>query len=344
MTKRKVLAAVIVVFSTLLSSFAFYAYQMLNTPNILVEKEDRSFIIDKGATFKDVQNALYEGGYVNDLVSFSFLARLMKYDESVKYGHYLLKKEMSNLQAIRMLRAGLQEPVTITFNNVRLMSEMPEKLSKYIQLSEEELTELLLSDSVASTYGFTRDNFISMFIPNTYEVYWTVSGKELLDRMHLEYEMFWSEKRKEKAKALNMTPVQVSTLASIVQAESIKKEESAKIAGLYINRLKRGIPLQADPTLVFALGDFTIKRILNKDREVNSPFNTYMHAGLPPGPINMPTIHSIDAVLNHESHKYIYMCAKEDFSGYHVFATNLIDHNANARRFQTALNNAKIYR
>lgn len=336
--------AVIIVFSTLLSSFAFYAYQMLQTPNILVDRADRSFIIEKGATFKDVQNALYDGGYVNDLVSFSFLAKLMNYDESVKYGHYVLRKNMSNTEAIRMLRAGLQVPVTITFNNVRLINELPEKLSKYIALSEAELETLLLNDSVANAYGFSSNSFVSMFIPNTYEVYWTVSGKELLDRMHNEYEMFWSDKRREKAKALNMTPVQVSTLASIVQAESIKKEESARIAGLYVNRLKRGIPLQADPTLVFAMGDFTIKRILNKDREVNSPYNTYLNPGLPPGPINMPTIHSIDAVLNHEEHKFLYMCAKEDFSGYHAFATNLVEHNANARRFQAALNKAKIYR
>lgn len=344
MTKRKVLVAVIIVFSTLLSSFAFYAYQMLKTPNILVDKEDRSFYIDKGASFKDVQNALYEGGYVNDLMSFSFLAKLMDYDNSVKYGHYLLKRNMSNLEAVRMLRAGIQEPVMLTFNNVRLLDELPEKLSKYVQLPQDELSRILLSDSVAEAYGFTRDNFISMFIPNTYEVYWTVSAKELLDRMKSEYDMFWSDKRKEKAAALNLSPVQVATLASIVQAESIKKEESAKIAGLYINRLKRGIPLQADPTLVFALGDFTIQRILNKDREIISPYNTYLNPGLPPGPINMPTIHSIDAVLNHEEHKYLYMCAKEDFSGYHSFATNLKDHNANARKFQAALNKAKIFR
>lgn len=344
MTKRKVLVGVIIVFSTLLSSFAFYAYQMLFTPNFQTEREDKPFIIDKGATFKDVQNALYDNGYVTDLVSFSFLAKVMGYDEAVKPGYYLIKKNMSNLEAVRMLRAGLQEPVNITFSNVRMLSELPEKLEKNIMLTKEELSDLLLSDSTARAYGFRQETFISMFIPNTYQVYWTISGKNLLDRMKAEHEKFWDEERLQKANDLGMTPAQVATLASIVQAESIKPEESAIIAGLYLNRLKRGMPLQADPTLVFAIGDFTIQRLLNKDREVNSPYNTYMNAGLPPGPINMPTIHSIDAVLNYENHKYLYMCAREDFSGYHAFAATLQEHNVNAKKFQDALNRAKIYR
>lgn len=332
------------VFSTLLSSFAFYAYQMLFTPNFQTQREDKPFIIEKGATFKEVQNSLYDYGYVTDLVSFSFLAKLMNYHETVKPGYYIIRKDMNNIDAVRMLRAGLQQPVDITFSNVRLLSELPEKLSKNLMMSEQELEELLLSDSVAAAYGFNQQTFVSMFIPNTYEMYWTITGKAFLDRMHNEYAKFWSAERKEKADALGMTPVQVSTLASIVQAETIKNEESAIVAGLYLNRLKRGIPLQADPTIKFALGDFAIQRLLTKDLETDSPYNTYRNAGLPPGPISLPTIHNIDAVLNYEEHKYLYMCAKEDFSGYHAFATNLTEHNQNARRFQEALNQAKIYR
>jgi len=345
MTKRNVLVGAIVVFSTLVSSFAFYGYQMVFTPNFLTEKEeDKPFIIPKGATFKDVQNSLYDNGYVTDLVSFSFLARLLDYDESVKPGYYIIRKDMNNIDAVRMLRAGLQVPVDITFSNVRLLSELPEKLGNSLMLSKEELEKLLLSDSVAEAYGFTPQTFVSMFIPNTYEVYWTITGKALLDRLKDEYDRFWNEDRMAKANALGMTPVQVATLASIVQAETIKKEESATIAGLYLNRLKRGMPLQADPTIKFALGDFAIQRLLTKDLEVDSPYNTYKNAGLPPGPIAMPTIQNIDAVLNYEQHKYLYMCAKEDFSGYHAFATNLVDHNKNAKRFQDALNKAKIFR
>jgi len=336
--------AVIVVFSTLLSSLAFYGYQMLYTPNFQTEGDDKPFVIERGATFKDVQNSLYDNGYVTDLVSFSFLAKVMGYHEVVKPGYFIIRKNMNNFDVVRMLRAGLQEPVTITFTNVRLLSELPEKICKNIALNEGDLLPLLQNDSVVKAYGFTPQTMISMFIPNTYQVYWTISAKELLDRMKQEYDAFWNAERKAKAEKLGMTPAQVTTLASIVQAESIKNEESATIAGLYLNRLKRGIPLQADPTLVFAIGDFTIRRLLNKDREINSPYNTYMYAGLPPGPINMPTIHSIDAVLNYEEHKYLYMCAKEDFSGYHEFATNLIAHNENARRFQEALNKAKIFR
>ncbi len=345
MTKRNILVGAIVVFSTLVSSFAFYGYQVLFTPNFLTETDgDKPFIIEKGATFKDVQNSLYDNGYVTDLVSFSFLAKLMSYDEAVKPGYYIIREDMSNIDAIRMLRAGLQVPVDITFSNIRLMSELPEKLSKNLMMSEQELEALLLNDSVAEAYGFTKQTFISMFIPNTYEVYWTITGKAFLDRMKDEYTRFWSDQRKEKAEALGMTPIQISTLASIVQAETIKKEESATIAGLYLNRLKQGMPLQADPTVKFAIGDFAIQRLLIKDLEIDSPYNTYRKAGLPPGPINMPTIQNIDAVLNYEKHKYLYMCAKEDFSGNHAFATNLVDHNENARRFQNALNKAKIFR
>ena len=176
-----------------------------------------------------------------------------------------------------------------------------------------------------------------MFIPNTYQVYFNVVPEELIVRMHGEYVKFWNEDRKAKAAALGLAPVEVSILASIVQAETVKQDEAPIIAGLYINRLKKDIPLQADPTLVYAVGDFTLKRVLDVHKEVDSPYNTYLHAGLPPGPINMPQISSIDAVLNYQKSDYLYMCAKEDFSGYHNFATNLRAHNLNATRYQQAL-------
>ena len=206
------------------------------------------------------------------------------------------------------------------------------------------MASVLLHDSTAAYYGFKANTFISMFIPNTYQVYWTDSPEQILDRMKKEYDAFWTDERKQKAKNLNMTQEEVSTLASIVKGETNKMDEAPTVAGVYINRLKRGIALQADPTLVFAIGDFSIRRILNKDKNFDSPYNTYQHRGLPPGPINMPSIATLDAVLDYEDHNYLYFCAKEDFSGYHAFAKTLAEHNRNARKFQRALNRERIYR
>lgn len=325
------------VLSILLISFAFYGYQICYTPNVLVEKNERVIIIPKEANFKEVQRILHEGDYVQDLISFSFLARLMDYDEQVKPGRFILKPNMNNLEAIRFLRAGIQEPVNITFNNVRLVKELSEKITKNLHLKPEEFEAELIRFTLNNKYGFTRENILVMFIPNTYEVFYHVSAENLIERMHREYENFWNESRKAKAKQLGMTPIEVSILASIVQAESVKKDEAPVIAGLYLNRLKKDMPLQADPTLVFAVGDFTLKRVLNEHKEIDSPYNTYRNTGLPPGPINMPEIHSIDAVLNYKPSDYLYMCAKEDFSGYHNFTSNYKTHINNAIRYQRAL-------
>jgi UPF0755 protein len=183
-----------------------------------------------------------------------------------------------------------------------------------------------------------------MFIPDTYEFYWTTSAKQFADRMKNEYERFWNDERKNRAEQINLNPVEVITLASIVQSETAKKEELKTVAGLYINRLKRGQLLQADPTVKYAVGDFSLKRILNLHLEIESPYNTYKYVGLPPGPINFPETESIDAVLNFEKHNYIFMCAKEDFSGYHNFAGTLAEHNRNAAKYRAALNAEKIWK
>jgi UPF0755 protein len=184
---------------------------------------------------------------------------------------------------------------------------------------------------------------MSLFIPNTYEFWWDTSAEELFERMHKEYQSFWTEARSQKAQDLGLSKEEVSTLASIVQAESQKSDERPRIAGVYLNRLRIGMPLQADPTLVFAAGDFSIKRLTAKQMAIDSPYNTYKYAGLPPGPINLPDINSLDAVLNFEKHSYLYFCAKEDFSGYHSFAVGYDEHLSNARRYQRALNAANIY-
>ncbi|MBL3656932.1 endolytic transglycosylase MltG [Fulvivirga sediminis] len=337
MRNKKIFVIFLLIFTVLLSSFTFYAYQVIFTPNILVEKDDRIFIVSEDETFKSLQDKLHKHQYVSDMVSFSLLAKLMKYDENLKPGRYRLKGNMTNLEAVRLLRSGKQAPVNLTFTNIRLKSELAERLTSHLAVGEEEFNQALERFIENNKEGFNSNNVISLFIPNTYQVYYDISGEGLIERMLYEYKQFWNEERKAKAKNIGLTPLEVSTLASIVQAESVKRDESSKIAGLYMNRLKKGIALQADPTLVFASGDYGLKRVLNEHKEIDSPYNTYKYAGLPPGPINMPTIHSLDAVLNYEKHDYIYMCAKEDFSGYHNFAATYSEHIKNAKRYQRQL-------
>jgi UPF0755 protein len=337
MRNRKIFAVFIVVFTVLLTTFSFYGYQILKSPNILVDKTSQVFIIPKDATFSSVRDSLYTNDFVQDIVSFSFLARLMDYDVSIKPGRYVLEPNMSNVDAIRLLRAGIQVPVKITYNNVRLISDLAEKITRGIEIDQNQFIKAYDDYSRNNTLGLTRETAFCIFIPNTYEVWWNISADGLVERMEFEYENFWTSERVQKANDIGLTPINVSILASIVQAETRIKSESPQIAGLYINRLQKNMYLQADPTLVYAVGDFTLKRVLNIHKEIDSPYNTYKNKGLPPGPINLPEIWAIDAVLNYRKHSYIYMCAKEDFSGYHNFATNLTEHNRNAQKYQRAL-------
>ena len=343
MGKRKILVGFILVFSVTLSSFSFYFWQVVTSPNVLVDQESRFIYIPPGFTFKELQDLLYKDNYVNNLVAFSFLAKLMDYDKLIKPGRYLLEPNMSNRDAIRYLRSGEQVPVNITFNNIRLLDDLPPKICANIYLNPASFRKDLDDSITWNKYGFNKYTFICMFIPNTYQVFWTITSNELLDRMSYEYNRFWNDERKVKADSIGLSPIEVSILASIVQAECKMSDEAPTIAGLYLNRLKKNYPLQADPTIVFANGDFTINRVLNKHKELDSPFNTYKYSGLPPGPINAPEIRYLDAVLNYEHHNYLYMCAKEDFSGYHNFSSNLQQHLINARRYQRALNREGIY-
>jgi len=344
MKGRKIFILSVVIITILLSSFTFYFYQVLYAPNFLVEKESKHLFIPSGASFEDVQKIVYNERFVNDPVAFGMLAKFMKYNNLVKPGKFLIEKNSNNLEVIRKLRSGDQVPVRITFNNSRVLSDVAEKLTANIELDGEEFLNVINSEVIARKYNFDLETFRCMFIPNTYEVYWTITNEDLVDRLYNEYTRFWNSERISKASEIGLTPVEVSVLASIVQAEVSHHDESPVVAGLYLNRLHRNMPLQADPTLIYAVGDFTIKRVLNIHKEIDSPYNTYKYAGLPPGPINFPSIISIDAVLNYNKHNYIYMCAKEDFSGYHNFSSNLRQHNINARRYQQALNKAKLYR
>jgi UPF0755 protein len=293
--------------------------------------------------YKNVVDQLYEERVINDAVSFGFVAKILGYQEAVKPGLYQIDPKMSNLQLVRMLRSGQQTPVRVTFNTIRTKEDLAEKISANLEVSKEQFLELLQDSVYIRKFGVEEETVMSLFIPNTYEFWWDTSAEELFERMHKEYQIFWTDARKQKAQDLGLSQQEVSTLASIVQAESQKSDERPKIAGVYLNRLRIGMPLQADPTLVFAAGDFSIKRLTAKQMAIDSPYNTYKYAGLPPGPINLPDINSLDAVLNFQKHSYLYFCAKEDFSGYHSFAVGYDEHLNNARRYQRALNAANIY-
>ena len=334
-----------VVLSVTLSSFGFYAYQVVYAPNVLLRAQsDSSFYIYEGETFLAVRKRLDSLKYIGDATSFALLARFLGWDKRMIRGHYLLKRKSHNLKVLRQFRLGLQAPIRLTFSHARKLNQLPERLSHAFMFSEKDMRHLLVDSTTSRLYGFTQDNFLLMFVPNTYELYWDTSPQAFLDRMHQEYCHFWSASRRRKADTLGLTPVEVGILASIVQAETSKAREMSKVAGVYLNRLRRNIPLSADPTLVYAWNDFSIRRVLNRHKTIQSPYNTYLHTGLPPGPINAPKPYVIDHVLNATQHKYLYFCAKPDFSGYHVFAKTLRQHLQNAKAYQQALNKAKLFR
>ena len=342
--KSILVPGLIVLFLFLFVSFSYYAYQIVYTANIDTKDRDTYVLIPTGATYAEAMDSLEATGVIIDKLSLRFMSKLMDYDELVKPGRYKLEDGWSNRQLIGALRLGQQTPLNLTFANIRLRSQLAEKLAANVEPGEEEIDSLLNDQAYLATLGFDTTNIVSMFIPNTYQVYWTTTAPALMERMKKEYDKFWTPERKAKADKLGLSQQEVSTLASIVQAETIKNDEKPRVAGVYLNRLDKGMLLQADPTVVFAVGDFTIRRVLNVHLTHDSPYNTYKYKGLPPGPINVPNISSIDAVLNPEQHNYIYFCAKEDFSGYHAFATTEAEHQANARRFHRALNERNIMR
>tara|TARA_B100000424_G_C22917442_1_gene488139 strand:- start:433 stop:1383 length:951 start_codon:yes stop_codon:yes gene_type:complete len=316
---------------------------MLYSPNFLINADDKFIIIEENTDFNELIKKLEDDTLINDILSFSFLSKLMEYQENIKIGAYKVKMNMSNYEMITMLRSGNQTPIKLTFSYARKIEDLAEKITTKLKMSKDDLLNYL-NENINNYSGFKKTDIISIFLPDTYEVYWNISPEKLTNKMYSEYKKFWNEERLSKLQKINLNQKEAIVLASIVASESRMLDEADRIAGLYINRLNRNMRLQADPTLIFAANDFTIRRVLNKHKKIKSPYNTYIHRGLPPGPIRLASKKYIDAVLNYEKHNYIYMCAKEDFSGYHAFATNLSDHNRNAKKFQIALNMRKIYR
>ncbi len=334
---------IVIIFVIALSVAGFRGYQIYSyifEPNIL---SPGSIKIPLNATYEQVIDSLKKHDIIMNYKAFDWVAQRKKYPQAIKPGKYLLDKGLNTNEILNMLRSGNQIPVQVTFNNLRFINELAGAVSKYIEPDSVELLRKFSDPLIHEKFGFTESNFHCMFIPNTYEFYWTTTADQFLERMSMEYKHFWNEGRKNEALALGLTPEEVMTVASIVQEETNKKDEKPTVAGLYINRIKRGMPLQADPTVKFALGNFRIKRVLKSHLEIDSPYNTYKYPGLPPGPINFPEISSIEAVLHATKTPYIYMCARQDFSGYHNFSKNLSGHNENARKYKAALDSLEIY-
>jgi UPF0755 protein len=319
-------------------------YGRIFETNVSLDGEQALFYIPTGSDFEFVIDNLEKEGIIENRKSFRWVSVKKGYDLNVKPGRYKITNGISNNELVNMLRSGRQDPVMVVFNNVRTLDQLAGKVSRYLETDSVTLASYLSGADLVPKYGLEPETFTTLFIPNTYEFFWTATPEDFTERMAKEYKKFWEGERDRKAGQMEMTRSEVVTLASIVDEETLFDDENPRVAGVYMNRLKKGIPLQADPTLKFALGDFTVKRILNEDKKIDSPYNTYKYRGLPPGPISIPSVSAIDGVLNYEKHSYIYMCAKADFSGYHAFAKNLSQHNQNAREYQKELNKNRIYR
>lgn len=323
----------------------FKAYNKIFAPNIELENLNSDFIfIPTGSGYRDVAILLFDRGIIADRAAFEWLAEKKNYKNHVHPGRYRLEQGMSNNELINMLRSGEQVPVNVTFNNIRDREELAGLVAGQLELDSLDLLHKMNDQRIITSYGFEEETFTCMFIPNTYEFYWNTSPSEFLERMAKEYKKFWNEERKQKAHDLGLSQSEVTILASIVQEEQKQHvDERPVIAGVYINRLNKGMRLEADPTVKYAVGEMGLKRVLTRHTKINSPYNTYRNKGLPPGPICLPDISSIDAVLNYQKHDYIFMCAKDDFSGYHNFAETHAQHVRNSKAYQRALNQRGIY-
>ncbi len=298
--------------------------------------------IPAGASNEQLRDSLskYLGeGYAKKVAR---LVGLRGTDLQTRHGAYLIEAGMSPLDGMRRLTSGPQQPLTITINGFRLLPVLEEKVAARFDFSEDSIAKTLADPEILKEYGLTPEQALALFINDSYDFFWDASPEDVVKKVGAHYEDVWTPERKAKAKDLGLSPADVMIVASIVDEESNKLDEKGAIGRLYINRLHRGMRLEADPTVRYAGGDFTVKRIV-KPREVESPYNTYLHEGLPPGPIRTTSVETIDAILNSKPHDYIFMCAKEDFSGYHNFASTYAEHQINARRYKRELDRRGIY-
>ncbi|HBZ22677.1 MAG TPA: endolytic transglycosylase MltG [Bacteroidales bacterium] len=335
---------VILLLMSVLTISIYLIYNQFFGVSITPEGGKATLLIPEDATFRQAMDSVEANLIIKNKKILEWVAEKKKYQKLVKPGKYVIDRSLSYNELINILRGGKQTPVRITFINLRTLNDIAGRIGGLIEADSTELMDFFSDPENYNSDGFKRENVISVFIPDTYEFYWNTRAGKLYNRMLREYRKFWTRERLQKSEEIGLTPVEVSTLASIIDEEALKTDEKPRIAGVYLNRLKRGIPLQADPTIKYAINNFTVNRILYKHLEVESPYNTYKHAGLPPGPIGCPSVNGIDAVLNAEKHDFIYFAAKSDFSGYHNFSRTLSEHNRYANQYQRELNKRRIYR
>jgi UPF0755 protein len=305
---------------------------------------EQIIIIPTGASYRQVIDSIKSNVTISHPELFDWVARKKNYPSLIKPGRYVIDKPFSYNSLLNMLRSGRQSPVRVTFSNIRTLAQLAGKVGKQIEADSAAIMNFLSDESNYSSDGFRKETIISVFIPNTYEIYRNTDARGFYSRMLKEYHGYWNEDRLAMARQKDLDPVQVSILASIIDDEVVKADEKPRIAGVYLNRLRRGIPLQSCPTIKFALNDWTITRVLYKHLEIDSPYNTYIHSGFPPGPIGCPSVEGLEAVLNAEDHDYLYFAAKPDFSGYHNFSRTLAEHNHYAALYQKELDKRRIFK
>jgi UPF0755 protein len=328
-----------VIILTMLGIIGFgIIYDIIYKPNIDLNGKKTAFLyIHTGSDFTSVEKELTGQKIIRNIKTFDRVARWKKYDGKVKSGRYRIFDGMNNNDLVMLLRSGKQEPVRLVFNDLLTKEDLAGKISNQIEADSISLLTLMKDPVYLTKFNIKPGTLFVLFVPNTYEFLWNSTADQFMKRMYMEYKKFWDRDRRSLADEDGLTIVQVVTLASIVGRETSKESEKPAIAGVYMNRFKKNWPLQADPTLIFAANDYSIRRVLNEHKEIDSPYNTYLHTGLPPGPICLPSVSSIDAVLHYKHHPYMYFCARDDLSGYHTFAVTLAEHNRNAKRYQAAL-------
>jgi UPF0755 protein len=342
--KRNLLKYLSVIILVLASALLFAVLVPVFLKGIKPKKGKTNLYIPTGASYNEVTDTIDKYIEIPNQKLFNWIAHKKNYPSHIKPGRYVIKGKMSYLTLINMLRSGSQSPVNVTFNNIRNVFQLAGRVGGQIEADSSHIASFLSDPGNYANEGFTRETVISVFIPNTYQLYWNTSARGFYERMLKEYRKFWTEERLAKAKSADLTPEEVSILASIIDDEVAKADEKPRIAGVYLNRLKRGMALQACPTIKFALNDFTITRVLKKHLDVDSPYNTYRHKGFPPGPIGCPTVEGLEAVLNYEKHDYLFFAARADFSGYHNFSKTLAEHNRYANEYQRELDRRRIYK
>ena len=344
---KKIILAIALIGLLFAAYFAYFVYGAMFKPNTTFNESQVTITIPTGTNYTALRQLL--DPYLEDMDKFDALAKRKKYAQNIKAGRYTIKKGMSNNDIINSIRSG-NKPIKIAFNNQETLEKLAGRIASQIEADSVSLLRAFTDEAFLKQHKFSKATALSIYIPNSYEFFWNTSAEGFRDKMLKEYNRFWNADRIAKAKKIGLSPDEVMTLASIVHEESKERTEQPRIAGVYMNRLRIGMALQADPTLRFAAYQLPkykntiIKRVLNVHKEIKSPYNTYKNAGLPPGPIAMPDITAIDAVLNFETHKYLYFAADAKRFGFHKFAKSLSQHNNNAREYQRYLNNQGIRR